>query len=243
MRKPVQRFLLFACAAAALPFCAALALALFDVLCAVPASGAAIMTPEMLSLLGGFFAFLLAWYALPRPTRAYILGHELTHAVWGLVFGARVSRLRVQESGGSVCLTKSNVLITLAPYFFPFYTMLVVAAALLAGLFVQPLPWIPVWLFAVGFTWCFHACFTLQALMTRQPDVMEYGRLFSWAFIWIANIAGVAVWICAVSPVPFSFAAERLARRSCSSYSAALSLGRAAWDVSARAVSRLGASR
>ena len=96
-------------------------------------------------------------------------------------------------------LTKSNVLITLAPYFFPFYTVLVVVAALVTRLFVSPLPWTGAWLFAVGFTWCLHVCFTLRALAQRQPDVTEYGRLFSWVFIWLFNVLGVVLWTLATT--------------------------------------------
>ncbi len=61
--------------------------------------------------------------------------------VWGLIFGARVGRLDIQPTGGSVHLTKTNTLITLAPYFFPFYTMLLVAIRLLLGLFLDPAPY------------------------------------------------------------------------------------------------------
>ena len=49
--------------------------------------------------------------------------------MWGLLFGARPSDVRVSASGGSVRLSKSNLLITLAPYFFPFYTFVVIVVA------------------------------------------------------------------------------------------------------------------
>ena len=134
-----------------------------------------------------------------QPVRLYVLGHELTHALWGLVFGARVSNLRVGLRGGSATLTKSHVLITLAPSFFPFYTFLVILAALVARCFVSPLPAVPAWLSAVGATWCFHLFFTLRSLGQRQSDVEEYGRVFSYVFIWIFNVAGVAVALTAAS--------------------------------------------
>ena len=73
---------------------------------------------ETLSLLGGVLSFALAWLAVSHPVRTYVLGHELTHALWGLFFGARPSDLRVGASGGSVRLTKSNMLIPLRPTFF-----------------------------------------------------------------------------------------------------------------------------
>jgi len=168
------------------------------------AGGVEGVSPEALSLLGGIAAFALCWMALSHPVRAYVLGHELTHAIWGLLFGAVPSRLRVGEKGGSVNLTKSNMVITLAPYFFPFYTFLVVVAAIITFAFVRPLPWLPLWMFMVGFTWAFHVLFTLETLAQRQPDVTLYGRVFSWAFIFLANVALVLVWLAATTPLTFA---------------------------------------
>ena len=159
---------------------------------------------EMMSLLGGVLAFTLAWLALSHPVRAYVLGHELTHALWGILFGARPSDLRVGASGGSVRLTKSNMLITLAPYFFPFYTFVVIVCALITYAFLRPLPFLPLWLFLVGFTWAFHVLFTIETLGQRQPDVKSYGRVFSWVFIYLANMALVLVWLASTTPFTFT---------------------------------------
>ena len=136
------------------------------------------ITAESIALVGGMAAFALCWMAVSHPVKTYVLGHELTHAIWGLLFGALPSKLRVSASGGSVNLTKSNMLITLAPYFFPFYTFLVIVVALITSAFIRPLPFLPLWMFAVGFTWAFHALFTLETLAQRQPDVKLYGRIF-----------------------------------------------------------------
>lgn len=162
------------------------------------------VSAEVLSLLGGVLAFTVAWFALSHPVRAYVLGHELTHALWGLLFGARPSDLRVGATGGSVRLTKSNMIITLAPYFFPFYTFVVIVCALVVYAFVRPLPFLPLWLFLVGFTWAFHVLFTLETLGQRQPDVRPYGRVFSWTFIYLVNLAIVLVWLASTTPFTFT---------------------------------------
>ena len=169
----------------------------------VVAGGSEGVSVEALSLLGGLFAFAICWLALSHPVRAYVVGHELTHAIWGIAFGARPSRLRVSESGGSVNLTKSNMLITLAPYFFPFYTFLVIVVALITSAFIRPLPCLPLWMFAVGFTWAFHALFTLETLAQRQPDVKLYGRIFSWVFIFLANVALILVFLASTTSLTF----------------------------------------
>ena len=171
-----------------------------------------------LAFSGGFVACFAFVLVCPALIRTYVLGHELTHAVWGLAFGARVSNIKVAASGGSVTLSKSNVWITLAPYFFPFYTALVALAALATRIFADPIPWPLAWLFAIGFTWCFHVYFTLHALFQRQPDVMEYGRLFSWSFIWMANALIVMAMLCAATPLTFRNAASITASSSCGAY-------------------------
>ena len=186
-----------------IPACCAAAFTLWDaIVAAAGATGG--LTPEALSLLGGIAAFAFCWMALSHPVKTYVLGHELTHAIWGVMFGAKASDVRVTENGGSVRLTKSNVLITLAPYFFPFYTFVVIVIALVTYAFMRPLPCLPLWLFLVGFTWAFHALFTVQTLMQRQPDIKTYGRLFSWTFIFLANVALVILWLVLATPMSFA---------------------------------------
>ena len=187
-----------------------------------PAEG--MFSAEAIALFCGLAAFPILWPLFPDPVRMYVLGHELTHALVGLMFGARVSRLKVGDRGGSVQLTKSNVWITLAPYFLPFWTMVVAVVALAVHVALRfarpgmpfPAPW--AWMFAVGFTWCFHVCFTLRSLMQRQPDVLEYGRVFSWTFILVCNIAGVLLWIVCTTDISFAAMAKCLCSHTSSVY-------------------------
>lgn len=201
---------------ALLPACWGFARALFDSV--VAAAGGTGLNVETLSLLGGIAAFALAWMALSHPVRAYVLGHELTHALWGLVFLARPSDINVGASGGSVRLTKTNFIIALAPYFFPFYTFVVIVCALVTAAFFRPLPCLPLWLFLVGFTWAFHVLFTVETLAQRQPDVKAYGRLFSWTFIFIVNIGIVLVWLATTTSLSFSDLGAILLGRVSSAY-------------------------
>ena len=41
-------------------------------------------------------------------TRTYILGHELTHALWTILFGGKASGLKISDTGGSVRVSKNN---------------------------------------------------------------------------------------------------------------------------------------
>lgn len=226
----IANFLRMLLGVALLPACWGVSRSLVDgIVAAAGASGCD--NVEALSLLGGMAAFVMCWLALPRMVRTYVLGHELTHALWGLVFGAVPTRVRVGAHGGSVNLTKSNVVIALAPYFFPFYTFVVIVAALVTFAFARPLPFLPLWMFLVGFTWAFHVLFTLETLAQRQPDVTLYGRVFSWTFIYIANVMLVLVWLAAMTPLSFADLWRSLVSRACGAYAGVAAAASAAWRM------------
>ena len=218
------RFARFVAAVFCFPFVWALCLTFADAVRLVSGGPGAFFSAESVALFAGLVSFPVFQRMMPDLTRMYVLGHELTHAVWGLAFGARVSDIKVRQTGGSVTLTKSNVWITLAPYFFPFWTFAVALVALAVRAVMHfacpeapfPLPWL--WMFAVGFTWCFHACFTVRSLMQTQPDVQEYGRVFSWTFILACNIAGILVWILCATDVSAGALADSLASHASSAY-------------------------
>ena len=214
----MKRFLRLLAGLALLPAAWGCVMALVDAVRAMPVPEDSIFPAGVVALLAGIVVFVVAWIAFPRPVRMYVLGHELTHAIWALMFGARVSDLKVREDGGSVKLSKSNMLITLAPYFFPFYTMAVVLVAAATRLWLGRLPCPWAWMFLVGLTWCFHCCFTVQSLIQRQPDILEYGRIFSWTVIAIINVAGVIAWITVTAPLPAGATATSLGRRVSSAY-------------------------
>lgn len=210
-------FLRFLLALVLLPLCWSFLCVLWKSIC-IAAGGEHGFTGESVALLGGMAAFTLSWVTVSRPVRAYVLGHELTHAFWGMLFGARASDLKVGKNGGSVRLTKSNFLVTLAPYFFPFYTFVVIVAALVTAIFVRPLPWLPLWMFMIGFTWAFHVLFTVETLSMSQPDIRLYGRLFSWTVILVFNVAWVLVWLAATTELSFSVLFGMLFDRVTSDY-------------------------
>lgn len=211
-----------------IPLCWAATRSLIHVVAALAPKDLHQLPMETWWLLGGFGFWLLLYLVMPRPFRTYVLAHELTHAFWGFLMGARVSGLRVAKHGGSVRVSKTNVLITLAPYFFPFYTVCVLVLYGLLSWRYDLTAYTPWWLAAIGFTWSFHLTFTLAVLMQEQPDVEEHGRLFSYTFIYLLNVVGVAAWIVFVTPARLSDLGADLQRETRTVYE---QVARAALDA------------
>jgi hypothetical protein len=211
-----------------LPLCAAATLGLADLIGQLAATPGR-PDPGLWWLAGGFVLWLILFIALPRPVRTYVLAHELTHAFWGLMMGARVSRLKVSKRGGSVTLSKTNFLITLAPYFFPFYTMLSMAVYAGLSLFVDLSAYEPFWLGVVGLTWSFHLTFTIATLMQHQPDIAEHGRVFSYAVIYLFNLLGIGLWIVGIARPTLTDWSVLLIRHAASAYAACWDWANTAW--------------
>ena len=205
-----MRPLRLALAIALLPLCASVTWTVFRLLEAGRITSAGMLSPGVVAMTLGFLLWVLVYFTMPRPVRTYVLAHELSHAIWAMLSGARVSNLRVSGRGGSVRVSHSNIWITLAPYFFPFYTVLVIMLYGCLALFWDPGPYELFWLGMVGLTWSFHVTFTVSTLMTKQSDIQQYGYLFSYCLIYLLNVLGVCVWIVAVSEARLGDLTEHL---------------------------------
>jgi hypothetical protein len=140
-------------------------------------------------LLAGAACWLVIYYFLPRPMWVYVAGHELTHALWTWAFGGQVKGIRVSSRGGHVITSKENFLITLAPYFFPFYAVLVVLIFVLGHSVWDWNPILPWFHLLVGAAYSFHLVLTAHVLQTRQSDITRHGYLFSAVVIWLGNVS------------------------------------------------------
>lgn len=183
------------------PVCVALSRTVWQLVVAIQPQNLSHFPPAAIALCSGFTIWLLVYFFLPAPVRTYVLAHELTHALWGLLMGARVSGMKVAKDKGSVTLSKTNFLITLAPYFFPLYTVIVIALYYITSIFYPVEPYFIWWLALVGFSWGFHLTFTISSLAQHQTDIQEYGYVFSYVIIYLFNVLGIALWIVMVSSV------------------------------------------
>lgn len=135
----------------------------------------------------GCTAYLAVHILFRRPILTYVFGHELTHALFTVLFGGSVKSFHASERGGRVAITKSNFIITLAPYFFPIYTFgaLVLYGAARAADVKNADAWIIV---LAGATYAFHIMLTFVFLRTDQDDIKEHGAFFSYPLIYLFNV-------------------------------------------------------
>ena len=184
-----------------LPVCVAVTQGVWGFASGLPISSQTAGAAGTWAFISGFLLWLFLYAVLPRPVRTYVLAHELTHALWGKLMGAKVHRIRVGSKGGSAQLSKTNVLITLAPYFCPFYTLLALIAYPLANSFTDLHNYRLFWVGTVGLTWGFHIAFTFSTLAQEQPDIREYGAFFSYTVIYLFNVLVLSFLIVAITPL------------------------------------------
>lgn len=161
-------------------------------------------TREFLSFGGGALVWLVLFFCC--RTRAmmwlYVAGHELTHALFVLLCRGRVTRIHISSEGGHILTNRNNFLISLSPYFFPFYPAVAAIVWLLANWVLRDRTELdPVWFYgALGLTWMFHLTFTLWMIRREQPDVDQNGKLFSFTVIFLVNLLLLSVLLILGSP-------------------------------------------
>jgi len=187
-----------------IPVCWLMLEALFVLLEADTLAGAYWKSSGFLYFGGGCLLWLALFYgARCAPMMwLYVAGHELTHALFVLVFRGRVTRVHISAEGGHILTNRNNFVISLSPYFFPFYTAAVIVGwSLMEWTIAEVSKPDTVWLYGlIGFTWMFHLTFTLWMIRRDQPDVDQNGRLFSFTVIFIANVLLICAMLIVASP-------------------------------------------
>lgn len=133
----------------------------------------------------GFGVFIPLWIIWWRKRSFFsTFEHELTHLLVGILFFKRPHGFAVSESeGGIVSLYGGNFLITLAPYFLPTFTYILLPFYLIID------PKLHLYYFAVlGFLTSYHIFSTIQEFSYKQSDIVKSGRVFSTFFLISANI-------------------------------------------------------
>ncbi len=154
-----------------------------------------------LVMVGWFWSGLLKTFFL----YLYVLGHELTHAIFVMLFRGKVTDFYVSADGGYITTNKTNMVIALSPYFVPFWSVVVAMAYALLSYSADLPPWWDRVLYgAMGLTWTFHMAWTLWMIPRDQPDLKENGTFLSLVVIYLANLLVLVALLCLAADSPLN---------------------------------------
>jgi hypothetical protein len=160
------------------------------------AGSAGFITGSGIYLVVGFAAYFPLHFLFRKYIIFHIFGHELTHALWAMLFGGKIEEFYAsQRAGGFVTYTKENFLILLAPYFFPLYAIVFVLLY-----HVSKSPYSEIFLFLMGFSLAFHLLLTMWSIRIGQSDIRRTGVFFSLIFIYLMNVLVYGILFCSVHP-------------------------------------------
>lgn len=152
-----------------------------------------------LSMIGWFWSGLLQSFFL----YLYVLGHELTHAAFVVLFRGKVTNIHVSTEGGYITTNKTNLVIALSPYFVPFWSVVCAVVYAVLRLTVDLKPgWDLVFYAMMGMTWTFHMVWTLWMIPRDQPDLKENGTFLSLVVIYLANLLVLVALFCVAAETP-----------------------------------------
>lgn len=161
--------------------------------------------PVWYSVLGALVFMSLKYFRLVDAVLmfAYVLGHELTHAVAALMCFGKVQALRVDLDGGYVDTDTDNLFVSLSPYFVPFWMLVWLGVLFVANLLYPFESYLP-WFYAgFGFWWSFHVYWTLWIIPREQPDLLENGVVLSFMIIMLTNIVALVLMLRCFGVISF----------------------------------------
>ncbi len=140
--------------------------------------------PILIGLVGYFFLWLLIFKRPELGSYLTTLEHECTHALFAILTGHSIKGMRVTSHNGGTVLYEGaggNWLITIAPYFFPTITVMLLSVRL----FIEQNYWLEV---AIGGSIAFHITSSYLETHGAQTDLQRVGKFFSVCFLPTTNI-------------------------------------------------------
>ena len=152
----------------------------------------AVRPQSLLPFVMGGLIWLGVWLLFVRHSRLSFLltfEHELTHAIFAWLTFHRVVGLRVTlTKGGQISIVgRGNWLITIAPYFWPTASLLVILAT-----WFWPPGYRGIGQAILGFSFTWHVTGTIYETRFSQPDIRQVGWLFSVLLLSTANVVALA---------------------------------------------------
>lgn len=187
MRELLVKATKFLVALLLLPLFPPVALSAWDLAARIPRRNLFLENPLSL-LLGGLVLWGVFALLFHLPMRIYVFAHEMTHALFIRACGGKVKRISVGRESGYVIADRTNFLIALAPYIFPFYAALLGLAGATIAFFTPLGTWVLALWATIGAALGYHWTMTLKMLPTRQSDFSSQGYFFSLVFIALGNL-------------------------------------------------------
>lgn len=191
----ITRILRFILGILLLPFSMGVSLALYQQLGKVHT-----LNNYQLFFLYGVGTYVVLHIVFYRPAFPYVFGHELMHALSTWISGGKVKSFKASAKGGEVKTSKSNSFISLSPYCFPIYTILLALLYSISALFFDLGRYVLTFIFLVGFSLAFHLIITVDFLKTKQPDLIKTGYILSLSLIYMVNISILGLILSLIFP-------------------------------------------
>ena len=160
------------------------------------------LRPLLSFVIGGLtFTILWIFYLSGRGHFWSTLEHELTHALFAIIFFKKVHSISAsRRKGGMISIEEGNSVIALSPYVFP-----LAPSVILIFLFILPTPFELYLFFLLGFAYQFHLINLIEEFHLGQPDLQKAGIIFSIITILFFNIVYVGLMISALEGKSSSF--------------------------------------
>ncbi len=142
------------------------------------------------SLFHGVGAYFVLWIVVFKNSNGkwfLTIEHELTHTLFALLTFHKIVDFKATDSfGGHMQFSGvggGNWLITIAPYFFPTFSMIIIGFIYLAQS-----QYYPILITLLGYSIVYHIHSTYMETSSQQPDIEEVGLTFSLLFLPAANL-------------------------------------------------------
>lgn len=152
-------------------------------------------TPEILFSSAGFLIFVVVFFLFGPPVKSYILEHELSHVLFAFMSGVKIKSVSIRKNEGYVRTEKINMIIALAPYSFPLYTVTLICIYKILKIFFLSPVLLGIFYFIIGVSLSFHVIATIHYIQIDQPDMKRYGYFSSLVFIFTWSLIVTALTI------------------------------------------------
>ena len=151
----------------------------------------------------GFAVYIPFHFYKSHSSYLYVFAHELTHVIAAILNGIRVKKIAISKNSGYVTLSRDNIFISLAPYFIPFYALILSWIYLIAGGFIDLSKYRMIFVALIGFSTSFHIVNAIEITFfgPLQSDLKKAGgRIFSFLIIIFLNCLALIIIFKALYP-------------------------------------------